>query len=64
VSVPFVPTMRKPFDVLAEGLVSENSRGDPRLTFPNQPGGPDLLWLTLPQALTFTEDTFRELASA
>ena len=23
-----VPTMRKPFDVLAEGLVSENSRGD------------------------------------
>ncbi len=24
----FVPEMRKPFDVLAEGLVSENSRGD------------------------------------
>ena len=23
-----VPTMRKPFDVLAEGLVSKNSRGD------------------------------------
>ncbi|HEV7221335.1 MAG TPA: recombinase family protein, partial [Pirellulales bacterium] len=23
-----VPTMRKPFDVLAEGLVSEKSRGD------------------------------------
>lgn len=23
-----VPTMRKPFDVLAEGLISENSRGD------------------------------------
>ena len=23
-----VPTMRKPFDVLAEGLVSENSRDD------------------------------------
>jgi hypothetical protein len=23
-----VPTVRKPFDVLAEGLLSENSRGD------------------------------------
>jgi hypothetical protein len=23
-----VPTMRKPFDILAEGLVSKNSRGD------------------------------------
>jgi hypothetical protein len=23
-----VPTMRKPFDILAEGLSSENSRGD------------------------------------
>jgi hypothetical protein len=26
--VTLVATMRKPFDVLAEGLVSENSRGD------------------------------------
>ena len=26
--VSLVPTMRKPFDVLAEGLVSEKSRGD------------------------------------
>ena len=26
--VTLVPTMRKPFDVLAEGLVSEKSRGD------------------------------------
>ena len=26
--VTLVPTMRKPFDVLAEGLVSENSRGN------------------------------------
>jgi site-specific DNA recombinase len=26
--VTLVPTIRKPFDVLAEGLVSENSRGD------------------------------------
>ena len=25
---PLVPTMRKPFDVLAEGLVFKNSRGD------------------------------------
>ena len=23
-----VPTMKKPFDVLAEGLISKNSRGD------------------------------------
>ncbi len=26
--VTLVPSMRKPFDVLAEGLVSEKSRGD------------------------------------
>ncbi len=26
--LPVVLTMRKPFDVLAEGLVSEKSRGD------------------------------------
>ena len=26
--VTLVPTIRKPFDVLAKGLVSENSRGD------------------------------------
>ena len=26
--VTLVPEMRKPFDVLAEGLISENSRGD------------------------------------
>jgi hypothetical protein len=26
--VTFVPTMRKPFDVLAEGLLSKNSRGE------------------------------------
>jgi len=26
--VSLVPTMRKPFDLLAKGLVSKNSRGD------------------------------------
>ncbi len=26
--VTLIPTMRKPFDVLAEGLVSQSSRGD------------------------------------
>jgi site-specific DNA recombinase len=26
--VTLVPTIRKPFDVLAEGLISKNSRGD------------------------------------
>jgi len=26
--VTLAPTMRKPFDVLAEGLLSENNRGD------------------------------------
>ena len=30
--VNLVPEIRKPFDVLAEGLVSENSRGDSRRT--------------------------------
>jgi hypothetical protein len=26
--VTLVPTIRKPFDVIAEGLISKNSRGD------------------------------------
>ena len=38
--VTLVPTMRKPFDVLAEGLISEKSRGERIRTFdplvPNQ----------------------------
>src|SRR4051794_10394523 len=37
------------------------NRGDPRLTFPNQPGGPGLLWLALPQPMSFTEDKFLQL---
>ena len=62
--VTLVPTMRKPFDVLAEGLLSGNSRGDPRLIFPNQTGSPGLLWLVLPQPVNFTGDLFVEPASA
>jgi len=37
--VTLVPVMRKPFDVLAEGLVWKNSRGEPIFTEPNIPIG-------------------------
>ena len=43
---------------LAEGLVSESSRGDRRWTFPNESSGSPLLWLILPQPFDFTADAF------
>lgn len=56
--VSLVPTMRKPFDLLAEGLDLKNSRGDWRCTFPNDPSAPDMLWRVISQTLNFTADTF------
>ena len=56
-----VATMRKPFDVLAEGLQMTDSRGDRRLTFPNDISGKNLLWLGLTQRYSFTADAFFSL---
>ena len=39
--------IRKPFDVLAEGLISEKSRGDRRWTFPNDLANERLLALAI-----------------
>ena len=50
--------MRKPFDVLAEGLPVLSSRGDRRQTFPNDSGGLQLLWLALSQTVEFEADSF------
>ena len=49
-----VPTIRKPFDVLAEGFVSKNSRGDRRCTFPNDLTGMRLLHAAISQSRPFT----------
>jgi site-specific DNA recombinase len=49
-----VPKIRKPFDVLAEGLVSKNSRGDRRCTFPNDLTGMRLLHTAISQSRPFT----------
>ena len=54
--VTLVPQMRKPFDMLAEGLLVSSSRGDRRLTFPNDMGSLRLFWLTIAQTVTFTAD--------
>jgi len=58
VDVTLVAEMRKPFDVLVEGLVSNNSRGDRRWTFPNDIGSLRLFWLAIAQTVTFTGDAF------
>jgi len=51
-----VPTIRKPFDVLAEGLVSKNSRGDRRWTFPNDLTGMRLFHAAIALARPFAAE--------
>jgi len=53
-----VPEMRKPFDVLAEGLVSKNSRGDRRCTFPDQLSETGLFSRAISQVVEFTAEVF------
>ncbi|QGJ68646.1 Resolvase [Planctomycetales bacterium 10988] len=60
--VTLAPTMRKPFDLLAKGLVSKDSRGDRRLTFLNDFSGQSLFWLAMSQSLDFQADTFFQLS--
>src|SRR5262249_25087126 len=52
-SVIRVLTMKKPFDVLAEGLISMSNRGGRRWTFPNEPTGNLLLWHSIPRSFEF-----------
>jgi site-specific DNA recombinase len=62
--VSLCPTMRKPFDVLAEGLILKSSRGDRRCTFLNDLMGTGLFQLAIAQVEEFSADTFFALGSA
>jgi hypothetical protein len=46
--------MRKPFDVLAEGLIAKNSRGDSRCTFVDETPGLGLVLGLLPNSYEFS----------
>ena len=56
-----VPTIRKPFDVLAEGLISKNSRGDRRCTFPDDFTGIRLFHAAIALVRPFTADELHAL---
>ena len=56
--VTLVPTIRKPFDVLAEGLISKNSRDDRRLAFLNERAGGTLLGRLFSLRIEFSAETF------
>ena len=62
--VTLIPEMRKSFDVLPEGLLSNESRGDRRWTFLNDMMGIGLFQLAIAQVQEFTADTFFALGSA
>lgn len=61
--VTLVPEIRKPFDVLAERQLVLSSRGDRRLTFPNDCAGTSLLWHALSQTYAFNAVTFASLGA-
>jgi hypothetical protein len=50
--------MRKPFDVLAEGLISKDSRGDRRLLFLNELDGLYLMRLAIAQSVELSAELF------
>jgi hypothetical protein len=52
--VTLVPTIRKPFDVLAEGLISKNSRDDSCCTFVDENPGLGLVLTLLPKSYEFS----------
>jgi len=56
-----VPEIRKPFDVLAEGLLSDNSRGDSRFTIVNEIAGISLARSLFPAAVHFSGASVLEL---
>jgi hypothetical protein len=56
-----VPRTRKPFDVRAEGLISEKSRGEPLCSFVNEIIGLPLALTVFPQVYGFLGDAVLEL---
>jgi len=57
------PVIRKPFDVLAEGLLVPSSRGDRRLTFPNDFSPSGLFHVAIEKSLIFSASEFWRLAN-
>jgi hypothetical protein len=53
-----VPEMRKPFDLLAEGLFVSSSRGDRRFIFARTLDPASLLRAAMTQSISFTADAF------
>ena len=51
-----VPDIRKPFDILAEGLSVSFSRGDSHCTFVNEISGLSLVLGLFPQTISFDGD--------
>ena len=62
--VSLCPTIRKPFDLLAEGLVWKNSRDDRRWTFPNELTAEGLLQIAIAQSQEFQADEISVLAES
>jgi len=56
-------TMRKPFDLLAEGLLLQNGRGGRTWSFVNETPGQRLVLGLLPQAITFEGDEILQLVA-
>lgn len=50
--------MRKPFEVLADGLISENSRADTRCSFPNDLLPEQVVMRVLRKTAYFTGELF------
>ena len=61
VDASLVVTMRKPFDLLAKGLVSKDSRGDPRRTLVYESAEVRLLMQVLPESVEFSDENVRLL---
>lgn len=59
VDATLVPAMRKPFDMLAEGLLVLSSRGDRRWAFPHEAAGRALFHAAIAQSIALTEDAIR-----
>ena len=56
--VTLVPQIRKPFDILVEGLLVSSSRGDRRFTFPNDSSNLRLFWSAIAQTVELQADAF------
>ena len=61
VDATLVPTMRKPFDILAQGQSVPLSRGDSLCTFVNETVGSRLLLAVFPQTFAFKGDAVLSL---